>query len=165
VLSLVADSATAWIGALSTALLGVLGFGFTVWQWRQSSFRPRFHARVDWPRRAVEVRISNHGRAPGPIHQISLSRPFKDDFAPIEAKLRDHTSAAFGPWELAGRGSMRAILEIPEGDPQVHKEALVYVEWGENKREYIVPQPTQEKVSFRGLSSLLPADPGTAAQP
>lgn len=149
-----ADSTTAWIGALSTAMLGAVGLGVTVWQWRQSGFRPRFHARVEPARRAFELRIANAGRAAGMIHVIGVVRPFQDDFDTVESVLEGTTNEQFGPWELPAHGSMRAILQVPPPGKEFEEGVLLYTEWGADEQELIEPEPVD--VALSGMASLLP---------
>src|SRR3954447_17931580 len=68
-------SITDWIGALSTAVLGLLGVVVAAWQWRGTGFRPRLTARIDERREAIELRILNKGRGSGAVERILLLRP------------------------------------------------------------------------------------------
>src|SRR5262249_42828463 len=70
-----ASETTAWISAIATTAIGVLGFVVTIWQWRASGFRPRLTAYVDAPRAAIEVDIENRGRGPGFVHHVAVVDP------------------------------------------------------------------------------------------
>jgi hypothetical protein len=154
-LSVLADSLTAWIAASSTALLGVLGLGFAIWQWRQSAFRPRFHARIDEHRQAFELRIVNAGRARGTIHRLSVVRSAGRDYRPVRAVLHGETGDRFGPWEIPEHGSMRAIVKVRREDGRFCAGDLLYVEWGAGREDLVEAEPAP-LVSFYGLPSILP---------
>jgi hypothetical protein len=151
-----ADSFTAWLGAASTVMLGVLGLVVTVWQWRQTGFRPGFTCRIDEKRQAIELRVANRGRAAGKIQRVLVVRPAANE-TELHAVRVDHEGKSarnFGPWDLPPFASMRLILRAVKPAP-FQEEDLVKVEWGADD-ELVMRPETALGVSLYTKSSALP---------
>ena len=136
-----AESFTAWLGAAATIMLGALGLVVTVWQWRQTGFRPRFGCRIDEKRQAIELRVANRGRAAGKIQRVLVVRPAVDE-TELHAVRIEHdgrNATSFGPWDLPPFASMRLILRAVKRAP-FQEDDLVKVEWGADDELVIVPE-------------------------
>jgi len=158
--TILASSVTEWISAVSTAALGLLGFGFTVWQWRGSGFRPRMSATVDHYRRAVQVSIDNRGRASGVIRRVAVVGQQKGSNFDVPCVI-DGFADGYKPTELPGFATMRLVVkvEIPAGADRTQysfdETAEVLVRWGSGKDTYLDPEHVED-ASFWTLPSELP---------
>jgi hypothetical protein len=147
---------TAWISAIATAALGVLGFFVTIWQWRRAGFSPQLTSRIDARGEAIELRIVNTGRAAGIIDQIYvvLSNSQIVDDAEYEG-FRDNTFRSFA---LPAMSSVRIIVQAPEGG-SFAKGAALLVGVGGSEPRRVTPTAAPGGVGLYGLASVLP--PGT----
>jgi hypothetical protein len=142
-----AASAPAWISAISTAVLGILGLVFAGWQWWASGFHPKCEAEAEWPSAAaIRLRIRNTGRAPGVISHIAVidSRALAVDWA-------QGPRFALPPTRLPGLDRMELIIQAP-ADKQFSLDHRIRVEWGEAKTIKLKPV----SVGLFGLESVLP---------
>jgi hypothetical protein len=147
-----AASVTDWIGAVSAAVIGLLGIVITIWQWRASGFRPTVSAVVDQPGEAMEIRIVNRGRAAGVIERVV---PIEAEQVELEkVEFEGYADGSFEPTYLPGLGSMRVILKAPASRNFADGD-LVKVEWGPRSSTL---RPDRVKVHLYGLRSVLPPD-------
>jgi hypothetical protein len=144
-----ASAVTDWIGALSTALLGIFGFTFTAWQWWASRFRPKPTARVDARREAIELRVANRGRGAGVIHHVAVVDR-KQLAVPIS--VEGFSNGVFTPVGLPSFSAMRLIIMAPKG-ATFTDENRVKVEWWDGSK---IIEPLHVDVGLYGLKSVLP---------
>jgi hypothetical protein len=163
--TLVAASATDWITAISTAALGVLGFGFTIWQWRASGFRPQLSAVIDGRRQAIAVSLVNRGRAPGLIRDVAVVQLRADGGSDVHRYPVEKFPDGFAPTSLPGLAAMRLIVMVAAELPDepvaraTHRfpdDIEVLVRWGAGKETYLDPEPTAPGIGLYGLPSQLP---------
>ena len=147
---MIASTATNWIGALSTAVLGVFGFTFTGWQWWASRFRPKATARLDGRREAIEVRVANRGRGGGVIHHVAVIDA--NHLAVPSCSFEGFDNGDFTPTSLPSFSAMRLIIMAPEDGPFT-VENRVKVEWWDGAA---VIKPLPVDVGLYGLKSVLP---------
>lgn len=148
-------SVTDWISAISTAALGVLGFGIAGYQWHRAGFNPHLTSRIDAKHEAIELRVENKGRAAGIIDQVDVVKP---DNQIVDAEYEGFTSKAFRSLVLPAMASMRIIIEAPKGQPFAHGVRLL-IGLGGTKPEEVTPVATEKGIGIYGLTSVLP--PGT----
>jgi hypothetical protein len=151
-----APNITDWIGAISTAVLGVLGTFITAWQWRRSGFNPQLTSRVDARHEAIELLIVNTGRADGIVDQVDVLNP--DDSIVEDAAFEGFTEGTFRPLALPAAASMRIIVQAPQGTTFQHRVRLI-VGVGATKPQVLTPSVTLPHLGIFGLRSVLP--PGT----
>jgi hypothetical protein len=148
-----ASGVTDWISALSTLVIGVVGFLFGAWQWSQSRFRPTFEAYIDSPREAIEVRVRNRGRGAGEIARVAVVQLAGELFG-IESRFRvlayDH-----GPFRLPALSFMRLILNAPTTRDPFPDDVMVKLEWGHAKSTLL--EPVEITGGLWGLPSSIPA--------
>jgi hypothetical protein len=149
-------SITDWIGAISTAALGLLGFIITGYQWRKTGFSPHLTSRIDDPHQGIELRIINKGRAAGIIDQIDV---VQSDYQVLDAEYEGFTNKAFRSLAVPALASMRIIIQAPVNVPFPAGVRLL-VGLGGTKPEEVVPVLTEGGIGIYGLTSVLP--PGTS---
>lgn len=155
----VGTNTTDWIGAISTATLGLFGAIFTVWQFWAQGFRPRCTAKIDLKRQAILLLIRNHGRADGVVARIVLVDAdglAMDPPAPI-----DGYPSGFATTTLPSRAAMRLVIVHPPDLETIPDGTRIKIDWGTGNA-LKVPQPVD--VGYLGLSSVLPPGYGVAAQ-
>src|SRR5205823_454376 len=137
----VVASITAWISALSAAILGLAGVFFTVWQWLASDFRPKIEAEVEARGDAIRVSIWNRGRMDGIVDRVVVTdeRQIQKDFeVEVEGMV-----GGYQPIVLPKASAMRLILMAPEGGKFAPTDRVV-ISWRDKKK----------------VASLLPIDVG-----
>lgn len=148
---------TDWVGAVSTAVIGLVGLFLTGWQWRASGFRPRITSRVDANREAIELKVQNRGRASGIVGRVAVVAPRGRDWVVHRTSFEGFPNGQFRPVTLPGLASMRLLIEAV-GQENFPVNASVTVDVGEAVDRRITPV-LDERVSLFGLKSALP--PGT----
>jgi hypothetical protein len=168
-------SATDWISAISSAVLGGLAVFITIWQWTASGFRPHLSVRIEKPRTAIELRIRNKGRATGIVervvvvkprarpqpagsgHRRRLRLPWPRDrglLVGVNARFDSFPDGKFQALALLGLTQMKIIIEALDNEP-FPENVKVKVELGRSKPKYKAPDMVSD-VSLRGLKSVLP---------
>ncbi|GAA3263742.1 hypothetical protein [Nonomuraea helvata] len=151
-----APSITDWISAVGTAVIGLLGFFITGWQWRVAGFVPKMRVRVDHHREAIEIVIVNRGRAAGIVDQVDIIAPSGQIIEGIE--FEDFPDSRFKLLRLPALASMRIVLQTPE-NRTFPKDAYALIGIGKARPKRRRLKPTPPHVGLFGLSSVLP--PGT----
>ncbi len=160
-MTILASTLTDWIGAISAAVIGLLGFGFAVWQWRASGFRPAMSATVDSDRRTIQVDIDNRGRAAGAIWQVTPVRLRNELNDPVDFDL-DGFPNGYEAKDLQGFATMRLVLrgKMPPGaaEPaQFAEDVEVLVEWGSGKETYLEPEHVPNMSFWTNTTRLPPS--------
>jgi hypothetical protein len=155
-----ASTLTDWIGALSAAALGVLGFGFTLWQWRGTGFRPRMDAAIDTHRVAIRLDIENRGRAAGAIWRVVPVQLVDGQNHPIDHDVQGF-DGGYEPKELPAFAAMRLVVKVKEpedgSDPTPFPEDVeILVEWGGGNETFVEPEPVEGDRSLWTVESRLP---------
>lgn len=149
-----AGSVTDVITAASTAVLGVFGAFFTIWQFRAQGFRPKCIVKIDIRREALLVHIENRGRAEGVIARVVV---IEVSGLAIEAPVAvDGFPNGYVPTKLPGLASMRLIIAHPTGMTEFPAGIKVKIDWGTGEA---IQAPVPVDVGYLGMPSVLP--PGT----
>jgi hypothetical protein len=151
------SNVAAWIGAVSTAALGLVGAVFAFWQWLMTRFRPDPSSRIDEEREAIELLIVNKGRASGIIDRVQILRPNKtiDDRAQFEG----FPDEEYRPLSLPALASMRIIIQAPL-KATFDTGVKVIVGVGRAEPKIITPTEISSGLGLYGVRSVLP--PGTS---
>lgn len=148
------SNATDWISAISTAALGAAGLFLTGWQWLASGFRPRIVSRIDANREAIEVMISNRGRASGILGRVAVVANRGSDLVVCDAVYNGFSNGQFSAMVVPGIATVRLVIEAPDSSP-FPADAGLMIDIGEGRDRHIVPRHDQE-IGLFGLRSILP---------
>lgn len=147
-------SVTDWIGALSTAVLGVLGLGVTLWQVWASGFRIKPSCRIDRRHEAIELRVINRGRGSGIVERVVVETLRNSGaWASVPSEIDGFPAGQFLPVALPGSSAMNLIIKAKDSIP-FDSQIRVWAFWGNDKSTHVSPQDTS--VSLFPLSSTLP---------
>ena len=139
----------AWIEALSTLAIGVLGVVITCFQFWANGFRIKGLAEIEISKDALRLRLTNRGRGSGIITRAAVTSPRGIEHPGYRVVGFEN---GFTPVLLPGKSSMALIFEVLDGHTFDDNNRIM-VEWGTTTRTFS-PQPVD--VGLYGLHSILP---------
>lgn len=148
------SSVPAWIGALSTLGLGLVGAFFTWFQWQASGFRPKVKGNLAVGNDSVRITITNSGRLEGRINMVEV----------LDANYRRipllGSGDTFSPFSLGGRSAEVLDFNAPTGR-DFGPTDRVRIAWGAERIAQTLSRfglasgiPTRRQVRCEGTETL-----------